>query len=204
MASQSDAMFADLLTRSRAGKADAQGVLLERYRNYLSLLCRLQLGARLQGKMDASDVVQDAFLEAHRHFAVFRGQTEQELLAWLRQILAGRLANLVRHYDRRKRDVKLERRMAIDIDNSSRMLDRGLFAPGSSPSQHVAHQEQAVLLADALAKLPEHYREVIILSHVESLSYADIAIRMERTVDSVKNLWARALGHLRRELGAQS
>src|SRR5262245_16517535 len=67
-------------------------------------------------------------------------------------------------------------------------------------SRQAARRERAVLLADALGRLPEHYREVIILSHLEGLSFPEVARRMGRSVDGVKNLWARALGQLRRSL----
>ena len=71
------------------------GVLLERYRNYLSLLARVQIGRRIQGKLDVADVVQEAFLEVHRGIGRFRGGSEAQFLAWLRQILGGILANQV-------------------------------------------------------------------------------------------------------------
>ncbi|HMF11160.1 MAG TPA: sigma factor, partial [Gemmataceae bacterium] len=77
-----------LLRFARAGDDEALGLLLEMYRPYLSLLARVQLGRRLRGKAGASDVVQDAFLGAHRDFVQFRGETEHEFLAWLRQVLA--------------------------------------------------------------------------------------------------------------------
>src|SRR5207248_11660360 len=88
----------ELLGLARAGSGPALGKLLELYRGYLALLARLQIGRRLQGKVDATDLVQDTFLEAHRHFARFRGTVEAELVCWLRQILAGLLANVVRRY----------------------------------------------------------------------------------------------------------
>src|SRR2546430_939962 len=84
--------------KARGGDDVALGQLLERYRAYLTLLARLQIGRRLQGKVDCADLVQEAFLEATRHFPQFRGLTEPELCAWLRQVLAGCLAHLVRHY----------------------------------------------------------------------------------------------------------
>src|SRR5262249_24565743 len=146
--------------------------------------------------------IQDTFLEAHRHFDRFRGTTEAELTAWLRQILAGRLSKLVRHYyGTGRRDIRLEQELAMRIQQSSQALDGGLVARGSSPSQQAVRREQAVLLADALQRLPDHYREVIILSHLEGLSFPEVARRMGRSLDSVKNLWARALGRLRRGIG---
>jgi RNA polymerase sigma-70 factor (ECF subfamily) len=193
------------LEQARGGDAAALGALLARCAGYLGLLARLQIGRRLQGKVDAADVVQEVFLEAHRHFHQFRGTTEAELLGWLRSILASLLANLVRRYfGTRGRDARLERELEVELDESSRLLDPGLIDPGSSPSQLAARREQVVLLADALQRLPEDYRQVILLRHVEELPFADVAQRMGRTVDSVQKLWVRALAHLRRALGETS
>jgi RNA polymerase sigma-70 factor (ECF subfamily) len=162
----------------------------------------VQLGRRLQGKVDASDLVQDTFLKAGRDFGQFHGATEAEWAAWLRQILACTLAQLVRYYcTTQRRDVRLERQLTRELDQSSQALDRALIAPSSSPSEQAARHEQAVLLADALGDLPASYREVIILSHLEGLSFPEIAQRLGRSVDSVKHLWARALVRLRRALG---
>ena len=193
-----------LLQRARSGDSPALGRLLELYGNYLALLARLQIGKRLQGKLDPSDLVQETFLEAHRDFAQFRGGSEAEFVNWLRQILAMNLANLVRHYyGTPRRDVRLERELAVDLDQSSRVLDRGLVTAGSTPSQQAARREQAVLLADALGRLPQDYREVIILRHLEGLTFPDVAQRLGRTVDSVEKLWARGLARLRRSLGVK-
>src|SRR6516225_5918995 len=93
-----------LLRQARAGNGAALGNLLALYDNYLQLLARLQIGRRLQSKTDPVDLVQETFLEAHRHFAQFRGTTEEEFVSWLRRILAANLANLVRHYCTRRRD----------------------------------------------------------------------------------------------------
>src|SRR5262245_18602047 len=88
----------ELLRQARAGSKPALGSLLELYSSYLELLARLQIGRRLQGKVDAADLVQETFLRAHQFFEQFEGSTEAELVAWLRQILASRLADLVRRY----------------------------------------------------------------------------------------------------------
>src|SRR5207245_7426523 len=113
----------ELLGQARAGSGPALGQLLELYRSYLSLLARVQIGQRLQGKVDAADLVQETFLEAHRHFAHFRGTVEGELVGWLRQILAGVLANIVRRFYRtRRRNVRLERKLADELNRSSQVL----------------------------------------------------------------------------------
>jgi RNA polymerase sigma-70 factor (ECF subfamily) len=187
-----------LLHRARAGDAAARGRLLEAYRGYLAFLARVQLGRRLRGKLDPSDLVQEAFLEAHRDFDQFRGNTEAELLAWLRQLLAHNLANQVRRFQgTRRRDVRLEQRLAAELEQSSQALECGLAAANSSPSERAERREQAVRLAGALERLPADYRDVLLLRHFEGLSFPEVARRLGRTVDSVKNVWARALARLR-------
>jgi RNA polymerase sigma-70 factor (ECF subfamily) len=205
MNAASDPEPEELLRQARVGSGPALGQLLEMYREYLALLARLQIGQRLQGKVDASDLVQETFLQAHRNFAQFRGATEAELTAWLRQILASRLAKLLRRYcGTGRRDLRLERELADELDASSRALDRALVAPHSSPSQRAERKEQAVLLAAKLAALSADYREVVILRHLAGLSFPEVARRMGRSVDSVKKLWIRALGQLRRTMGVSS
>lgn len=187
-----------LIASARAGEPDALGRLLERYRPYLTLLARVQIGRRLQSKADADDVVQDAFLEAHRAFPRFEGSTEPTLTRWLRQVLAGQLAHLVRRYfGARARSLGLEQSLCADLDSSSGVLAGGLAAGGPSPSEEARRRERAVLVADVLGRLPEDYREVVTLRQLEGLPFADIAARMGRTVDSIQKLWVRGLGALK-------
>src|SRR5712692_11140967 len=118
-----------LLGAARAGDGAALGRLLELYRSYLATLARLQIGRRLQGKVDAADLVQETFLEAHRNWKRFRGTSEGELLGWLRRILAARIVDVMRRYLGSKgRDVRLERELAAELERSSRNLDGGLLA----------------------------------------------------------------------------
>jgi RNA polymerase sigma-70 factor (ECF subfamily) len=181
------------------------GDLLSDYRNYLHLLARLEIGRRLQGKVDPSDLVQETFLEAHKNFERFRGTTEAEFASWLRQILATRVANVVRHYVGTKgRDVRLEQQLAAEIDNSSRMMGPELAGTLSSPSQQASAREQGVLLAEALARLPEQYRETIILRHLEGSTFPEIAEKLGRSVDAVQKLWLRGLARLRHEFGVKT
>jgi len=191
-----------LLGHAQNGNPEHLGQLLENYRHYLRLLARLEIGRNLQAKLDASDLVQDTLLEAHRNFSGFQGASETQFVCWLRQIMAASLANLLRRYlGTQGRDVRLERQLAVQLDQSSRLMDRGLIDPGSSPSQQASRREQAVLLADALARLPEDYREVIILRHLQGLSFAEVSSRMGRSLDSVEKLWMRGLARLRQVMG---
>jgi RNA polymerase sigma-70 factor, ECF subfamily len=193
-----------LLRRARGGDGAILGQLLELYRRYLTLLARVQIGKRIQGKVDAEDIVQETFLEAHQSFPRFRGTSEAELVRWLRQILAANLADLFRRYlGTQGRNIRLEREIEDAFDQSSVLLDRGLVAQQSSPSQQASRREQAVLLADALEELPKDYREVLVLRHLEGLTFPQVAQRMGRSLDSVEKLWMRGLVRLRQIMGVQ-
>jgi RNA polymerase sigma-70 factor (ECF subfamily) len=190
-----------LLDALRQGDPGAKGQLLLRYQPWLQLLARLHAESRFQGKFDPSDIVQQTLLEAFRALPQFRGQTEPELKAWLRQILAHALAHEIRRYrGTQQRDLAREVSLEEALAQSSQRLENMLAASGSSPSQQAAQREQEVLLADMLARLPEDYREVIILRNLEDLSHEEVARRMNRSVGAVRMLWVRALARLRQEL----
>jgi RNA polymerase sigma-70 factor (ECF subfamily) len=192
----------ELLRQARSGGAEQLGELLEVYRRYLHLLARIEIGRNLQAKLDASDLVQDTLLEAHRNFPKFEGSSETQFVCWLRRIMAANLANILRRYlGTQGRDARLERELGVRLDQSSRLLDRGLVDRGSSPSHQASRREQAVLLADALEKLPADYREVIVLRHLEGLTFPEVSQRMGRSLDSVEKLWVRGLAQLRQVMG---
>jgi RNA polymerase sigma-70 factor (ECF subfamily) len=191
-----------LLAHARAGDAAARGALLESHRPYLTLLARVQIGRHLQGKADPADIVQETFLEAHRDLAAFRGSTAAEFAAWLRQVLARNLANLLRrYYGTRARDPRLERSLAADLDQSSLALGAVPAAAESTPSRQAARREDAVRLAAALAGLPPDYRDVLVYRYLDGLPFPQVAARMGRSLDSVEKLWVRALARLRKAMG---
>ena len=197
----SDSTYESLLNHARRGESPAQGDLLRRFEPWLRLLARVQLESRFAAKFDASDVVQQTLLEAVKAFPQFRGLTEAELTAWLRQILAHALAHEIRRYHGvQKRDVSLEVSLDAELAQSSQRLGAMLAESGPSPSQQAAQRELDVLLADVLARLPNDYREVLILRHLEGLSHDDIAVRMNRSAGAIRMLWVRALASLRSEL----
>jgi RNA polymerase sigma-70 factor (ECF subfamily) len=191
-----------LLILAKTGYGPALVRLLDRYRLALEEQVRGQVGRRLRVKLDVEDVMQEVSLEACRSIGGFRGRTEGEFHAWLRKIVESVLLNQVRYYFcAQRRDLRRERRIGGDLENSSGWLERGLVAPNTSPTQQAARSESAARLDGALKTLPADYREVIVLRHLEGLSFPEVARRLGRTEDSVKNMWVRALHRLKGMLG---
>src|SRR5262245_41322919 len=127
-----------LLERARRGDAAARGQLLDLYRNYLLLLARTQMGSVLRVRLEASDLVQDAMLEAHRDFTGFAGHTEAELLAWLRRVLIRNLLDQAKHHTAQARDGRRQSSLESLLDNSSVALGDLLAGPMSTPSVQAA------------------------------------------------------------------
>ena len=173
---------------------------LDRYRSYLCLLARMQLGQRLQGKLDASDVVQQTLLQAHQAMGQFRGQDSGQLAAWLRQILAHNLAHVWRDFARAKRDVARERSLEASLDASAARLNQWLQDQQSSPSQKAERSELLLLLAQALDTLPEPQREAIVLHYWQDWPLARIGAHLGRSPAAVAGLLHRGLKKLRTTL----
>src|SRR4029077_9460054 len=154
----------DLLSKARAGELEALGELCALYRNYLRMVVRTGLGPRLRERVELSDVVQEALYEVVRQFPQFTGQNEAALVGWLRRLVGQKLADLGRYHNRAKRSaagtpIPLE--APYDLGGGADNHDGGGRLRGvlplsqPSPSEAASRREQVVLLADALAVLPE-------------------------------------------------
>ena len=190
--SSPDPILELLVAQARAGDQAALGRLLEFYRNYLRLVARSLIRPPLQVKLDASDLVQETFLKAHQHFGQFAGSGERAC----RVAEANPDSNVGQSgqtpsvcHPRPRRQESLD----VLLDRSSAAIQKQLADSIPSPSAHASSREQAVLLADALARLPADYREVFILRNLEQISVEEIAVRMGRTPNAVRKLWGRAM-----------
>jgi RNA polymerase sigma-70 factor (ECF subfamily) len=170
---------------------------LDRYREYLHLLARLQLGPGLRGQVDPSDVVQEALVKAHQKVEQFRGRTDGELAAWLRRILANSLIDAVR---KTQRQAAVLRTLEAELDQSSARLEAWLAAQQSSPSEQAVRQEELFHLAEALGQLPEDQRTAVEMHYLREAPLAEIAAAMQRTEPSVAGLLRRGLEKLRGQL----
>jgi RNA polymerase sigma-70 factor, ECF subfamily len=182
--------FGGWLAAARGGSRDALGSVLEACRRYLLGVARHELNGDLQAKGGASDLVQETFLEAHRAFDHFQGNSEAELRAWLRRLLHHRAAKFGRRYRTTQK-----RRLARESAMSAAGLAAGLGppAPLPSPSMELVAREQAQRLRQALERLPDDYRRVITLRYVEQCSFVDIGRLMQRTPNAARLLWLRAI-----------
>lgn len=196
----------ELLSHARGGDQQRLGVLLQFYRNYLTILAATQLDARLRRRLSPSDLVQEAMLGAYRDFGQFRGVTEAELLAWLRQILIHCLHHAYEaHVRAGRRDIRRE--ISLDeaaLDRSAERLADALAVETSSPSGNASTRERAVEVANKLAQLRPDHRDVIVLRNLQGLSFEEVAMRMDRKPGAVRMLWLRAIEKFRQLCEATS
>jgi RNA polymerase sigma-70 factor (ECF subfamily) len=189
-----------LMDQARLGDPEALGRLLEEQRAGLHRLAERQLEGRIAIRVDASDILQQTFLEAYRCFPQFAGQDKRELVAWLRGILDHKVAGAIRdHALLQKRDVGRERSMD-DSRGGGPTLKQDLDANLTSPSQKAIRGEQAERLSEALATLPDDQREAVRLRHLEGWALADIALSLGRTPTATAGLIKRGMKSLRRRL----
>jgi RNA polymerase sigma-70 factor (ECF subfamily) len=181
---------------------DTREEVFAQARDYLRMLARVGLDPRLRAKVGESDVVQQTLLEAHRDWDQFRGRTAAERFAWLRQILARNLANLVREYTRAKRDVDREWRPDAAVEASSARLAGWLASGQTTPGTAAGREEEAVRVAVALAALPDAQREAVLLRHWHGWSLGQIADHLGTTRAAVTGLLYRGLKTLRGRLGS--
>jgi len=167
------------------------------FRDYLRVLARAQLDPRLQAKLDASDLVQQTLLEAHRDLDQFRGTTRGELAAWLRQTLARNLANAIRDLSREKRDIGREESLERRLAESSVRLESCLADAGLAPDDLAVRNELLLRLSSALGGLPPAQREAVELRHLHGWALKDIADHLGRSPAAVAGLLHRGLTELR-------
>jgi RNA polymerase sigma-70 factor (ECF subfamily) len=183
---------------ARTGSSEALGQILEAYRGYLLLIAQRELEPDLQAKGGASDLVQETFLKAQRHFAGFQGNTEGELKAWLRQLLLNNLADFTRLYratDKRQ----VGREVMLDAGTSSTAPTAEPAGDTPTPSAQAMEQEQARAIQQALERLPDDYRLVLRYRYEEERSFEDIGRLMNLSPNAARKLWLRAIKRLRQE-----
>ena len=199
---ESTSDWADRLSCARRDAA-VLGQLLEGLRPRLLQLAQQKLHGRVTVRVDAPDVVQETFLQAHRGFDQFSGDDPGAFRAWLERILENTVARALRnHLLLQKRN--LNREQSIDVPGA------GSSAPGmqldghlTTPSQKAMRHEDEARLARALERLPQAQRVAVYLRHLENWSLAAIAEHMGRTPVATAALIKRGMEALRKQMGAE-
>jgi RNA polymerase sigma-70 factor (ECF subfamily) len=194
--------LSQLILQARDGDVESRDRLFGLCRSYLGFAARAQVETWLRVKIDASDLVQQTMLEAHRDFDRFQGVTEREWLAWLKRILAHNVADFIRRYrGTAKRQIGRE---VPFHDPAETKFMRGAAEPAGregTPSQEFLRLDDELRVAAALAELPPDYQEVIVLRNLQRLPFNEVAERMERSRPAVQMLWMRAIKKLQKSLG---
>lgn len=176
--------------------------IVAQYEPYLRMLARTRMRRAYQAKIGASDMVQQVMMQAVQGFEGFRGSTEAELLAWLRQILAHHLCHLDRDLHRDKRDIRREQSMEQKLAASTMRLEGLLAGNDPSPSQHFAFGESIIRLSQEIAKLPEAQANAVRLHYLEGMKLSEVASEMDKSTGAVAGLLHRGMKALRKQLEA--
>ncbi len=167
----------EIIRRARDDQ-QALGELLERYRDRLLRMVRLRMDRRLQGRIDSSDVIQDACLEAMESFPAYLRNPATSFFVWLRCIAGRKLIDLHRyHLGAQVRDARREVSLAHGAlpEATSEALAAQLLGHATSPSEAAQRTERRLLLEDALSRMDPMDREVLALRHFEQLTNAETA-----------------------------
>ena len=175
--------------------------IVAKYEPYLRMLARTQMRRAYQAKLGASDMVQQAMLQAVQGLDGFRGGTEAEFRGWLRQILARHLCHLDRDLHRDKRDIRREQSMEQKLAQSSLRLEGLLAGDGPTPSQNVALGENVIKVAEAVERLPQSQREAVRLHYLEGMKLGEVAEQLDKSTGAIAGLLHRGMKTLRQQLG---
>ncbi len=182
------------------GDTEAFGRLFEQLRTYMRRVVALRMDRRLRARLDPSDVVQEAQLEAFRRLPDFLERRPMSFRLWLRKTAQERLIKLRRlHLGAARRDA---RREAPLPDASSLLLARRLLATGPTPSQDAVGRERARRIREAVERLSEGDREILVLRNLEELSNEEAAEVLEVKPAAASQRYGRALLRLRKALAA--
>ncbi len=194
---------ARLLDQARAGDRDALNEVLARHRPRLRRMVELRLDRRLQARIDASDVIQDAFVDVVGRLDEYLRDARYPLFLWLRLIVGERLLKLHRHHlGTQMRDAALEvsiYRGALPAASSAALAAQ-LLGKHTSPTQAAVRAERMLRLQDALNTLDPMDREVLSLRHFEEMTLAETALSLGIEESAAAKRYIRALKRLKATL----
>lgn len=181
-----------LVRHAKNGDEDALNRIMERYYERVRRIVRLRLGNKLRLRVDSGDILQDTFMKAVSVFDRFQVRNEASLINWLARIAERQIHDAADRYGAQKRDVGRE--VPLATSDSSGRIGVDPAASGLPPLAEVTNNESVQRLEDAIARLPEAYRELIILRDYAGLSWDDIATETGRpSAAAARMMHAKAL-----------
>jgi RNA polymerase sigma-70 factor (ECF subfamily) len=193
----------DLLDRARAGEMTALDAIFSRHQDRLRQMVQLRLDRRLQGRIDPSDVLQEAFVDAVRHLPDYLAAPRAPLFLWLRYLVGMRLKALHRHHlgvkqRNAKREISIYQGPLPSADSAA--LAARLLGNMTSPSEAAVRAERVLRLQDALNAMDPLDREILSLRHFENLSRSEAAQELGIAEGAAGKRYLRALQRLRQLL----
>ena len=199
--SESYAADSILVQRWEAGEDTAFAELFDRHRTALRNMVRMRIGGQLAARMDASDVIQESFLDARRRGQDYLRNPHVEFYVWLRGLTSDRLMKMQRmHLGAQRRSVKRELRLP---NGSSMLLADQLLGNEGSPSAHARRRELRDQVRCALESLGSADRDVILMRHFERMSNSQVAQAMGIAASTATMRHGRALVRLRDALAEE-
>lgn len=196
----------ELLAQAKGGDDSAVNQLMDRHRNSLRQLIRLRLDAKIQRRVDVSDVLQDVLVEANRRLNKFIENPVMPFHLWLRQIAKDRIIDAHRrHRVSAKRSVDREQGMAIPRgqDHSSIQLASMLGDERLTPAAAALQKEMAAKVEAAIARLGDKDCEIITMRHYEHLSNQEIGTILGLTEPAASMRYLRAIQRLKALMQAE-
>ncbi len=184
----------DLIASARRGDRDAYDALFAGAAERLHMFVRLRLGREMRDRLESADVVQEAYLHAHRDFAKFEPQGTGAFGRWLCAVAENRMRDLADHQAAKKRCPPAE------LQRLSQVLDR-LQQSATELPEHIARRELQVRVEAALETLDAEFREVLVLRFFTGLSVAEIAAKLSSSASSVRRRLGVAFVQLGPALG---
>jgi RNA polymerase sigma-70 factor (ECF subfamily) len=185
------------------GRSDLEALVgvIESCRSYLLLVGERALAPDLKAKEGASDLVQEAMVEAQREAGRWTGRAEatDELRAWLRQFLMHKIAHAARRYRGTGRR-RIAREVPLALVEADPLMAETLVADQTSVGTRAARREEATALQSALDRLPERMRQAVLWRHNEDCSFDEIGRRLGCSNVAARKLWLKALQQLQAEL----
>jgi RNA polymerase sigma-70 factor (ECF subfamily) len=194
----------ELLRIARAGDSAAVNSLLERHREALRRMIDVRLDRRIRQRVDASDVVQDVLIDAHRRFGDYLSNPAMPFGLWLRHIAQDRLIDAHRrHRDAARRSLDREQPLVIagHDDRSTIELAAQLWDRQLTPAAAATIRELQQRFAAAVELLDDQDREVVLMRHFEQMTNGEVAESLGLSPPAASMRYLRAIRRLREVLG---